>query len=277
MICLIITLLIFGSVNCQKFPSGLSLTKPSCNNHQGDSRIVGGENAPIRYPYVVSLQMQSRGGGPGFFFFQQPRSNYSHFCGGSIVNEDHIVTAAHCIQGFNVSRLSVFAGVNDLRDEEHGTRRFIDNCVINPDYVELNNSDIAVCKLKTPLVFSENISAITLSSEYVGGGVNCTLVGWGYTSMIRGTPLPNNLQRAFLPTITNQECNERGQNVGPREICTMSRFGVGACGGDSGGPLTCNDALAGIVSYGSRICAMGVPDVYTRASEYIDFIEENSM
>jgi hypothetical protein len=48
--------------------------------------------------------------------------------------------------------------------------------------------------------------------------------------MIRGFPLPNELQRAYLPTLTNEECNERGHNVGPREICTLSRFGQG---GDS--------------------------------------------
>lgn len=203
----------------------------SVQEKKGDSRIVGGETSPQHYPYQISLQMDARGGGAGFFFFQQPKSNHSHFCGGSIINENYIVTAAHCIEGFNVSKMSVFAGSRDLREESSGFRSRIDSCVIHPEYVELNNSDVAVCRMRQPLPMGENIAPIGLGKEHVGGGVNCTLTGWGYTSMIRGFPLPNELQRAYLPTLTNEECNEKGHNVGPREICTLSRFAQGACGG----------------------------------------------
>jgi trypsin len=181
-------------------------------------------------------------------------SSRSHFCGGSILNENYIVTAAHCISGFNISRMSVFAGERDLREQSKGSRHLIDDCVIHPEYVELNNSDVAVCKLQSQLTFGENISPIKLSKTYVGGGEECLLSGWGYTSMIRGFPLPNELQKATLPTLENTDCNERGHRVGPREICTLSRFAQGACGGDSGGPLQCDGNLVGIVSYGTRIC-----------------------
>lgn len=127
--------------------------------------------------------------------------------------------------------MSIFAGTNDLRKESEGSRHLIDNCLVHPEYVELNNSDVAVCRLQSPLPFSDNIGPIKLSKEYVGGEKDCTLTGWGYTSMVRGFPLPNDLQKANLPTLTNEECNERGHNVGPREVCTLSRFGQGACGG----------------------------------------------
>lgn len=213
------------------FGSKTSNSVNSNDGSQGDSKIVGGETSPIHYPYQISLQMQARGGGAGFFFFQQPSSNWSHFCGGSVLNENFIVTAAHCISGFNTSRMSVLAGTKDLRKESDGSRHLIDNCVIHPDYVELNNSDVAVCRIQSPFPMGENIAPIKLSKEYVGGGKNCTLTGWGYTAMIRGFPLPNELQRANLPTITNEECNQKGHNVGPKEICTLSRFGQGACGG----------------------------------------------
>lgn len=103
----------------------------------------------------------------------------SHFCGGSILDENHVVTAAHCIQGFNTSRMSILAGTKDLRKDAEGQRSRIDKCVVHPDYVELNNSDVAVCRLKTPLVMGANVSPIKLSKEHIGGGENCTLTGWG--------------------------------------------------------------------------------------------------
>lgn len=226
--------LAFISVNCEigynfinqlignRQNAGASSPCKEDEKSSGQSRIVGGETSPVNYPYQVSLQMESRGGA-GFFFFLQQKSNYSHFCGGSVLNENYIATAAHCIQGFNISKMSVFAGENDLREESKGSRHFINNCTIHPDYVELNNSDVAVCRLSTPFPLGEKIAPIQLDTEYVGGKVNCTLTGWGYTSMIRGFPLPHKLQRANLPTITNEECNAKGHNVGPKEVCTFSR------------------------------------------------------
>ena len=97
----------------------------------------------------------------------------------------------------------------------------------------LNNSDIAVCKMKTPFIMSNNIQPIALETEYVGVE-NCMMSGWGYTMFFRGTPLPNDEQRVYLTTITNVDCNNRGSHVGPREICTYTRIGQGNCGGDSG-------------------------------------------
>lgn len=53
--------------------------------------------------------------------------------------------------------------------------------------------------------------------------------------MMKGIPLPTKLQKLNYPTLTNEECNSRGHNVGPKEVCAMSRVGQGACNGDSGG------------------------------------------
>lgn len=238
----------------------------------GDARVVGGETSPVHYPYQISLQMKSKNGASNGFFFFQKSSNWSHFCGGSVLNENHIVTAAHCIVGFNTSRMSVFAGTKDLTKEDEGSRHLIDSCQIHPDYIELNNSDVAVCRIQTPFTFNDKISPIKLDTEYVGGGVECMLTGWGYRTMIRGFPLPRELQRSQMPTITNEDCNKRGHGVGPKEVCALSRIMKGACGGDSGGPLVHEDTLVGIVSYGTAICALGMPDVYTRASMFVGML-----
>ena len=113
--------------------------------------------------------------------------------------------------------------------------------------MELNNSDIAVCRMQTPFIMGNNIQPISLETEYVGAE-SCILTGWGYTSPIRGfPPPPTDLQRANLTTITNKDCNERGNNVGPKEICTFTRFGQGACGGDSGNVLNVIAHIEGIL------------------------------
>lgn len=66
------------------------------------------------------------------------------------------------------------------------------------------------------------------------GGENCTLTGWGYTNPFRVGFPPNDLQRAFLPTLTNEKCREDGMNVTNTEICTYSHFLQGACGVSAG-------------------------------------------
>lgn len=73
----------------------------------------------------------------------------------------------------NMSRVSIFAGESDLTKEDQGSRHLIDNCVVHPEYVELNNSDVAVCRLQTPFPMSDKIQPIPLDGEYVGGDINC--------------------------------------------------------------------------------------------------------
>lgn len=140
----------------------------------------------------------------------------------------------YCILSQAPSNLSVLAGTKDLKDEKSGSRHLIDNCKIHPDYKELNNSDIAVCRLKTPFIMSNNIQPIPLSNYNVEVE-HCVLTGWGYTMMVRGfLGIPTDLQRINQTTLTNVECNEQSRRVGPKEICTDPEFRKGACGGDSG-------------------------------------------
>lgn len=80
------------------------------------------------------------------------------------------------VQGMNISRMSIFAGTNDLEKENEGQRRLVDNCVVHPDYVELNNSDVAVCRLQEPFELNEGIAPVTLDTNYVGAEM-CTLTG----------------------------------------------------------------------------------------------------
>lgn len=181
-----------------------------------ESRIVGGQTAPRPYPYQISLQIKTNNG-------------YSHNCGGSIVKENCVLTAAHCVVDFQPGNLSIFAGTNKLNDV-NGQRYSVNSFKVHPDYQELVQNDIAVIKINDAFQYSSKIAPIKYTSNEVGGGVNCTLTGWGYTNPFRVGNPPNDLQRAFLPTLTNDQCRADGQNVGTTEICTYSRFLQGACG-----------------------------------------------
>lgn len=237
-----------------------------------NSKIVGGENAQERIPYQISLQIMAS----SFYGFGPMK--WMHNCGGSVISESYVISAAHCLDGLSPSRLSIVSGTNDLRnDGSQGTRHSIEWFKIHPDYIELNRSDIGIIRVKEPFTFGDKVQPIKYSQMEVGGGVECLLTGWGYTMPIRIGKTPQDLQQARMSTITNEECQGRGFPVNPTEICTLTRAGKGACGGDSGGPLVCNKELAGVVSYGTRFCGIGSPDVFTRVSEFKSWIDANQI
>jgi len=199
-----------------------------CNFIASDSpKIVGGKPSSVSYPYQLSLQLNTTYGG------------LAHICGASVVAESFFVTAAHCVKDMNITKLSVLVGTSNLKNTTSATRLLIDSCLIHPDYVKLNNSDIALCHTQTPFVFSDSIAAIDLSTEVVGGGVNCTLAGWGSTRRIRELAwifpgvMPTQLQQASLTTLTTDACRKKGQRIGEKEICTFDSIFVGACAGVS--------------------------------------------
>lgn len=189
-----------------------------------DQKIVGGKNAAV-VPYQISLQICNAN-----------RTCY-HSCGGVIMNEHIILTAAHCVAGRNTSQLSILAGTSDLTNETNGSRHSIATCVIHPDYRPLNTSDIALCKVQVPFVFGATINKTSISRDYVGGGVNCTLTGFGSTSIFREFPFitfllyPSKLQESTFLTLTNDECSKKSP-VDQTQICTQTKFlQRGACAG----------------------------------------------
>lgn len=235
-------------------------------------KIVGGDMSKQRIPYQISLQVMINS------FYGFGPMTWAHNCGGSIVSPKYVITAAHCLDNIEASRLSIISGTNDLRnDGSKGTRHIVESYKIHPDYIELNRSDIGIIRVREPFVYSDTTQPIVYSSQEVAGGETCLLTGWGYTMPIRIGRTPKDLQQAEVDTITNEDCRRRGFPVNPTELCTFTRAGKGACGGDSGGPLVCNNQLSGVVSYGTRFCGIGSPDVFTRVSEFKAWIDENQL
>ncbi|XP_058822549.1 chymotrypsin-1-like isoform X2 [Topomyia yanbarensis] len=236
------------------------------------TKIVGGDIATVPIPYQISLQVlinSFHGFGP---------KTWTHNCGGSIIAPYYVVSAAHCLDGIEAPRMSIVYGTNDLRNNSSkGTRTLVESYKIHPSYVELNRNDIGIIRVVDQIVFNEIVQPIVYSAEKVAGGVRCLLTGWGYTMPKPIGRTPMDLRVVELTTITNKECKNRGSAVNPTEICTFTRIGQGACLGDSGGPLVCKNQVSGVVSYGTRFCGIGSPDVFTRVSEFKTWLDENQL
>ncbi|XP_003700979.1 chymotrypsin-1-like [Megachile rotundata] len=221
-----------------------------------ESQIVGGKDAPSgMFPYQVSL-----------------RKSGSHFCGGSILNSRYVLTAAHCVQGLSdTSKVTVHAGTTLLssKGETYGVEKIASHKRFS---MILLINDVALIRVNRKIEFNNLVQPITLatgSNTYEGS--NCILSGWG--TLKAGGNLPDNLQYINLLIQSQSKCKQTHINVRSTHICTFTKYGEGACNGDSGGPLVVNGVQVGIVSFG-RPCGIGYPDVYTRVSSFVSWIEE---
>ncbi|XP_033346598.1 chymotrypsin-1-like [Bombus vosnesenskii] len=219
-----------------------------------EGQIVGGKDAPVgKFPHQVSL-----------------RQSGSHFCGGSIIDSRHILTAAHCVQGLNnLKSITVHAGTNQLNTngQSYGVEKAVAHKGFNSNTL-LN--DIAIIRVNQNIAFNNLVKSIKLASgSNTYEGSNCILSGWGTTRL--GGKSPNNLQYINLLVESQSKCKQAHWRVQSSHICTYTKVGEGACHGDSGGPLIHDDVQIGVVSFGQP-CAVGKPDVYTRVSSFIPWI-----
>ncbi|XP_072374467.1 chymotrypsinogen 2-like [Scyliorhinus torazame] len=230
----------------------------------GYARIVNGEEAvPGSWPWQVSLQSDS-----GW-----------HFCGGSLINDNWVVTAAHC--GVSTADF-VIVGAHDKSSKMELSQKSmsIAKVITHPKWSSFTiNYDVSVVKLASPVQFSRQVTPVCLAAtaDNYSAGMMCVTTGWGRT---RAYPpqRPNNLQQAALPLLTNAECKQYwGNKITDIMICAGAS-GASSCMGDSGGPLVCqkNNAwnLVGIVSWGSGSCSTSRPGVYARVTELRGWIDE---
>uniref|UniRef100_A0A6I8NJM9 chymotrypsin n=2 Tax=Ornithorhynchus anatinus TaxID=9258 RepID=A0A6I8NJM9_ORNAN len=229
----------------------------------GLSRIVNGEDAvPGSWPWQVSLQDKT-----GF-----------HFCGGSLISKDWVVTAAHC--AVSTSHL-VIAGEFDHSSEEEDIQVLkIAKVFKNPKFNMFTiRSDITLLRLASPAQLSDTVSPVCLpsSSDEFPVDSTCVTTGWGLTKHTN-SKTPDKLQQASLPLLSNDDCKKFWGNKITDEMVCAGASGVSSCMGDSGGPLVCEKdgawTLVGIVSWGSGTCSTSTPGVYARVTNLMPWVEE---
>ncbi|KAJ9598920.1 hypothetical protein L9F63_026542 [Diploptera punctata] len=215
-------------------------------------RIVDGNPTEItEHPYQVSLESE------GY-----------HFCGGSIISPDWVVTAAHCVtEGHSISvvdpsTLQVRAGSS--YSGEGGSVHQVSKIIVHPEYAVSN--DIAVLKVSPPFVFNDTVKPIPMATVSPSGGATAVVTGWGNGQY--------QLQELDVGIIDKRICNMQLFFINNSMLCAKAlRLFKGPCSGDSGGPLVSNGKLVGVASFVIGSCAAGFPDVYADVAYLRNWVE----
>ncbi|KAH8318274.1 hypothetical protein KR074_006834, partial [Drosophila pseudoananassae] len=225
-----------------------------------EPRIVGGTRATSgQFPHQIAL-----------------RNRGSFICGGSILSNNYVLTAAHCVKSGNnvtpASQLDVQAGSLTLSDG--GVRVKVAAVTVNPSY-KGKGHDVAVLRLEKNLDFSSQIKAIKLATSDPPNDATVEISGWGRIS--QGGPISNNLLYLRVKHISRETCQRRYmRDLYDTTMCLLHDSKKGACNGDSGGPATYEGQLVGVASFVIGGCARAAPDGYERVSKLNQWIKENA-
>ena len=248
------------------------------NNLLRDPRIIGGfDTDDSRYTHTVSLQDRSG----------------NHFCGGSLIAKDVVLTAAHCsekVMGTNQATIVVI-GRHDLTDERSGEELIVREEKIHPKHlnsVEFDY-DVALLFLERPTMTRGDVLTLNSDSNTPSGWDQVTVLGWGDTNVDGfGDDLSDVLQEAALRVVPSNKCEKsEGEWEGWRVsykgfiadsmICAKNK-NRDSCQGDSGGPLILKgkngktDVQVGLVSWGVGCADAQFPGVYARVSSAYSWI-----
>ncbi|XP_050087470.1 trypsin-1-like [Anopheles aquasalis] len=246
-----------------------------CGRTNRLTRIVGGQETQVnQYPWMAMLQYSG-----------------TFYCGGSLISDRHVLTAAHCVHGFNPKKISAVLMEHDrvsMTESMTRTARVL-RVIEHKGYNSNNyNSDIAILRLDTVMTIDDKLRPVCLPTpKKPFTGYDGIVTGWGATS--ENGAISTNLQEVTVPIMSNADCRKTGygaSRITDNMMCAgYSEGKKDSCQGDSGGPLhimkqdsTENiHQIAGIVSWGEGCAKPNYPGVYTRVNRFGTWIRSNTV
>ncbi|XP_017773667.1 PREDICTED: serine protease easter-like isoform X1 [Nicrophorus vespilloides] len=268
----------------------LGLLSKACGSLGTEDRITNGNTTGLfEFPWMVLLSYQT---GSGLDFR----------CGGTLINDRYVLTAAHCITELKFPLRGVRLGEHDFSTEQDCETSLDGDTVCSPPYQDMGiekviphplynrtalQNDIGLLRLaRAAKTDQDNIKPICLpyTKETREVKVDKYLVtGWGQTEKkTRSTAL----LKVFVDAMNYEECQEVYKNltITRRQICAGGKASRDSCTGDSGGPIQTAGSLDfdakyiqyGVVSFGPKNCGQsGLPGVYTSVAHYLHWILDN--
>lgn len=231
-------------------------------------------SAPNPYPWMTALLNPDLSNGYD-----------AQFCGGSLIADDVVITAAHCVDTSSPSDVQVAVGYLILSEIPYGERQDVIEIIVHPDWDdETSENDIALLILEDGSVNSsvEKIDLVA-ADDFIGEGEDVRATGWGQTESL---PYTDSLRWVDMEIAADpgDACQSYGGAYDPVSmICATGLSGSNikdTCYGDSGGPLFTtaggNYNLVGLTSWGYDCGLENYPGIYTRLTTYLDWIAEES-
>jgi trypsin len=236
--------------------AALAATAPFALVSAPAAAIVGGYQAEEgQFPFMASIQVAGSEGTDG------------HFCGGSVVADRWVLTAAHCLVDTQPGEIQVGVGRTNLDDLGSGQTLTADRVVVHPDYEDTGTFDAALVRV-TEDIASPAIGLVDLGDESLEEqGAPLTVAGWG-TEFFGSPFIPADLKAVDVSAVADDSCVTNGlMGFQPDSEMCAETLGGDSCQGDSGGPLFGQAAdgrtvQVGIVSYGLGCATPLFPGVY---------------
>jgi secreted trypsin-like serine protease len=247
----------------------LNAIEPLITGIDRQGRIVGGWAASMgQLPWQAALLVSVI-----------PDNERAQFCGGTLISDTWVVTAAHCVDGgTTTAQVDILAGEISLRSTA-AKRVSVKRIVVHSDYnPETMDNDIALIELTNAVSgeFVAPINPINMDEESsLDSNTPLVVSGWG--AIYESGPSSPFLLGADVTLVDRDSCNSREMyNGGISEvmICAgkIPGGGVDSCQGDSGGPLVQIGTPTKLVSWGYGCARSTKPGVYTRVSSYLGWI-----
>ncbi|XP_071453405.1 trypsin-1-like [Hetaerina americana] len=246
----------------------------SCGLSGHKSRIVGGERVrPHEFPWLAALVRDGR-----------------LYCSASLITSEHLLTAAHCLRGFEKKDIKVVLGAHGRKKilvsgKGESEIRNLAKVSLHPSFDSLTfDNDVAVLTIDRPVEFSRNILPVCLPTREDGNytGEKAVVVGWGRTEEAKPTSdIPLKVE---VVVMSKEMCDQSGygaSRITDNMFCAgYADGGRDSCQGDSGGPLHVfnkggSTEMIGVVSWGRGCARKNFPGIYTKLTRYMDFIHRS--